>query len=188
MSIDQHIACISRSAALLLAVLLAGCSGGGARSPEATIGPAATAVNEGDQHGADVEHGDDEEPLLSPGADPGDAETSQSDTDWGRIWDRLPDDFPLHPDGEPSDDRVVDDPVSGVYSVAGVAPDEMAPWMQAALEDATYSTEALSGPLDDGSFVLDSVGEPGCRLQIVMTPVDDGTVVTVRYGADCPND
>jgi hypothetical protein len=194
MTHEQRLAHAPRRLPLLLAVLAAivtaGCAGGSARSPDSRLGPAATAeAAEGDQHGADEEHDDEQdEPLLSPGADPGDSVTTQSDTDWGPIWDRLPDDFPIHPATEPSDDGLADDPVSGTYLIAGVPPDEIAPWMQAALEDATYSTEALSGPHEDGSYVLDSVGDADCRIEATMAPIGDGTVVTVRYGADCPNE
>ena len=59
--------------------------------------------------------------------------------------------------------------------------------MQSELERATYSTEALSGPLEDGSYVLDSTGTaPGCRVQASIAPLGGLTTVTVLYGASCP--
>ena len=38
----------------------------------------------------------------------------------------------------------------------------------------------------DGSFVLDSVGDGGCRIQVAIKPMGGLTFVTVRYGAACP--
>ena len=38
------------------------------------------------------------------------------------------------------------------------------------MEGATYSTESLSGPLEDEGFVLDSVGEGDCRIQTTDRP------------------
>jgi hypothetical protein len=62
----------------------------------------------------------------------------------------------------------------------------IATWMQAALENASFRTEALSGPLEDGSFVLEMVGQGDCRLQVIVVPMGGLTFVTVRYGAACP--
>jgi hypothetical protein len=59
--------------------------------------------------------------------------------------------------------------------------------MQSQLQQSTYSTEARSGPLEDGSYVLDSTGSsPGCRVQVSVAPLGGLTTVTVRYGAGCP--
>jgi len=65
-------------------------------------------------------------------------------------------------------------------------PEVVAAWLQAALEGAGYSTEALSGPLEDGSRVIDSLGDDGCRAQTVIAPMSGTTHVAVRFGADCP--
>jgi hypothetical protein len=74
-----------------------------------------------------------------------------------------------------------------VLAVQGVEAKTIADWMQSKLEQATYSTEALSGPLEDGSFVLDSTGSvPDCRVQVSIAPLGGLTMVTVRYGAGCP--
>jgi hypothetical protein len=111
---------------------------------------------------------------------------SQTDTEWGRIWDDVPAGFPTYPGSTIADDTGPD-PASATYAVAGRGdPAEIASWMQAALETATFSTEALSGPLEDGSFVLDSVGDGDCRIQVVVAPMGGLTFVTVRYGAACP--
>ena len=70
--------------------------------------------------------------------------------------------------------------------VSAAAADEIATWLQSRLELATFSTEALSGPLEDGSFVLDSVGDEDCRIETTVAPAGGLTIITVRYGADCP--
>jgi hypothetical protein len=114
------------------------------------------------------------------------AAVTQTDTDWGRLWDGLPSGFPVFPGAIASEEAGAGDPVSAVFTAPGVDPAEIAQWLQAELEVATYSTEALSGPLEDGSFVLDSVGEGECRIESVVTPTGDMTQVTVRYGAACP--
>lgn len=110
---------------------------------------------------------------------------SQTDTDWGRIWDAVPAGFPRYPGATIADDATPD-PVSAAYAIPQGDPAEVAEWMQTSLEVATYSTEALSGPLEDGSFVIDSVGEADCRIQTTIAPLGDLILVTVRYGAACP--
>jgi hypothetical protein len=110
---------------------------------------------------------------------------SQTDTAWGRVWDVLPPGFPRYPGAAPADD-VSATPASGRYAVAGGDPEEIAAWLQAAMETATFSTD-VSGPLEDGSFTLDSVGDGQCRIQTTIAPLGGMTFVTVLYGADCPS-
>ena len=130
-------------------------------------------------------------PVAGPSPDdsapaPSAAVGTQTDTAWGRIWDNVPSGFPRYPGSSVADDTSPE-PVSATYAIAGGGdPAKIASWMQAALETATFSTEALSGPLEDGSFVLDSVGDGGCRIQVVIAPMGGLTFVTVRYGAACP--
>lgn len=112
--------------------------------------------------------------------------TSQTDTAWGRIWDAVPAGFPRFPGSTPADDTG-GDPVSARYAVDGGNTKEIASWYQRTLEAATFSTESLSGPLEDGSYVLDSVGNGTCRLQVAIGPLGGMTFVTIRYGAACPN-
>jgi hypothetical protein len=177
---------------MLFVVVAGACDAG--RRPEATFGPPATAdsgqvetddANDGDQHGADVEHTPENDPAAS---DPGPDEPTPSviETGWGPIWDRLPAGFPVHPDSLPSETST--GPVTAVHIVDIDDVAEVTSWMQAALEEATYSTEALSGPLEGGTFVIDSVGDAGCRIEVTLAPLEGSTLVTVRYGADCPNE
>lgn len=124
-----------------------------------------------------------EPPATMPRTTP---ETTQTDTTWGRIWDDLPEGFPVFPTATIADDATAE-PVSGAFAIPDGDPAQVAAWMQAALETATYSTEALSGPFEDGSVVLDSVGDGDCRIQTVVAPMGGLTLLTVRYGAACPN-
>jgi hypothetical protein len=120
-----------------------------------------------------------------PSAEP--ATVTQTDTEWGRIWDGVPSGFPVYP-GSAESEEAGDEAVSATYSVGAGAPDEIATWLQQQLELATFSTEALSGPLEDGSFVIDSVGDASCRIETMVKPAGGLTLISVRYGADCPFD
>ncbi len=120
--------------------------------------------------------------LGRPSAAPG---AGQTDTEWGRIWDDVPPGFPRFPGSTVADDAAPE-PASLRLAVPDGDPQAIAAWMQAALETATYSTEGLSGPFEDGSLVLDSVGDGDCRIETVVAPLGGMTFVTVRYGAACP--
>ena len=123
-------------------------------------------------------------PTASGGASASpSAAVSQTDTEWGRIWDALPDNFPRYPGSTPTETGA--GPASAQFAVPA-GRDEVTTWLQAGLEGAGYSTEALSGPLEDGSRVIDSIADGGCRVQTVIAPLGGTTHVTVRFGAACP--
>ena len=112
-------------------------------------------------------------------------DAGQTDTPWGRIWDMLPAGFPAIPGSTPTD--ATDGPASAVFVVQGAAAKSIATAMQAALSATGFRTEGLSGPLEDGSYVLDMAGTPvGCRTQVAAKPLGRVTTVTVMYGAACP--
>lgn len=182
----QHARWLPAIAALV--VILAGCGPGtGATSPGASPGgslPAATpdaATPDPVVSAVPSTAGASAEPEPTPAGG-----GTQTETEWGRIWDDLPGGFPIFPGGTIADDASPD-PVTASYAYASGDRDEIAAWMQAALESATYSTEALSGPMEDGSVIIDSVGDGECRLQTVIAPMGGLTMLTVRYGAACPN-
>lgn len=122
-------------------------------------------------------------PAVTAEASAGDL--TQSDTAWGRIWDGVPTGFPRVSGARDADDAMAE-PVSDAYVVEGGDAADIASTLQAALEGATYSTESLSGPLEDGSFVLESTGSPDCRVQTAIVPQGGLILVTVLYGAACP--
>ena len=111
---------------------------------------------------------------------------TQTDTEWGRIWDAVPAAFPVYPGSVESEEAGTAEPVSATFSVGEGGADEIASRLQSQLELATFSTEALSGPLEDGAFVIDSVGDADCRIETTVKPTGGLTLITVRYGADCP--
>jgi hypothetical protein len=125
--------------------------------------------------------------TSSAGAGPGSTPAiGQTDTDWGRIWDTLPVAFPVYPGAAPAEEAATG-PVSATFALEGRDAKTIVIWMQTELERATYSTEALTGPLEDGSFVLGSIGTGDCRVEVAVAPLGSLTTVTVRYGAACPS-
>lgn len=123
-------------------------------------------------------------PDSSGGASADAPAVGQTDTSWGRIWDEVPQAFPLFPGGLPAGGT--SESVSAALTLEGVEPRDVATWMQAQLEGSTFTTEGLNGPLEDGSFVLDAVGSGGCRVQVRAAPLGSLTSLIVRYGAECP--
>ena len=121
---------------------------------------------------------DDHTPPPSPGT---------FESGWGEAWDALPPGFPVPADATPADPGdPAEGPVSGAF-VVGHSPDEAVRQMQIGLAAAGYSTEALSGPFEDGSLVIDSVGtDPECRVQTRVRGLSGTTMITVLYGASCP--
>lgn len=169
----------------VLGLTLAACGpGGGSSAPAATVAevsarPTATTTPTATQAPST-------EPTTGPASQaPASPVVGQTDTEWGRIWDAVPAGFPRYPGATTADDASPD-PVSATYVVAQGDAATIARWMQTNLEQATYSTEGLSGPNEDGSFVLDSVGDGACRMQTRVTPQGGLILVTVLYGAACP--
>ena len=65
-------------------------------------------------------------------------------------------------------------------------PADVTATMKRLLDSAGYATDQ-SGPLEDGSFVLDSTGAPAdCRVQTTLAPQASSTLMTVLFGAACP--
>jgi hypothetical protein len=54
------------------------------------------------------------------------------------------------------------------------------------LEAAGYGTVSQSGPLEDGSWTLESVGSAGCRVLTTVGLLGGLTHITVLFGAACP--
>jgi len=157
-----------------LALVVAACGGSGTPTPAttATLAPTLPAPT-------DVPGGGIRTPAPTPGLLPGEA--------WGAAWDALPPGFPVPAGAKPADPGdPADGPVSGAFVVDGT-PDDVAKAMQNGLRAAGYSTEALSGPFEDGSLVIDSVGlDPACRVQTRVRGLGGTTMITVLFGASCP--
>lgn len=115
----------------------------------------------------------------------GSATAGQTESEWGRIWDAVPAGFPRFP-GSSIADATGPEPVSARYGVPEGDAEAIATWMQDALETATFSTEGMNGPFEDGGFVIDSVGEGDCRIQTRISPEGGTTFLEILYGAGCP--
>jgi hypothetical protein len=122
-------------------------------------------------------------PTPTPTA-PSESPVSTTSTAWGVIQDALPRSFPVYPG---SHEAQPDEAASGAFSVPADG-ETTTSWYQAALETAGFTTQALSGPFEDGRTVIDSVGEAaGCKVQTTIQPLSGTTLVTVLYGAGCPS-
>jgi hypothetical protein len=155
-----------------LAIAVAACGGSATPTPGATQAPSPPAPT-------DVPGGSDRTPAPTPGLLPSQA--------WGAAWDALPPNFPVPAGAKPAEPGdPADGPVSGAFVIDGV-PNDVATAIQNGLAAAGYSTEAVNGPLEDGSLVIDSVGrDPACRVQTRVRPLGGTTMITVLYGASCP--
>ena len=115
---------------------------------------------------------------ISPSGTP-----TQTTTAWGRIWDALPASFPRVPASAPTD--AIAGPASAAF-VVDAGPPAVTATVKRLLDNAGYTTDQ-SGPLEDGSFVLDSTGPtPGCKVQTTLAPQAKTTLMTVLFGAACP--
>lgn len=168
---------VAFAAAALLALAVVACGGSSSPTPPAPL-PVPTVVPEITPPTPTEVPADSQEPAPSPGT---------FETAWGEAWDALPPGFPVFPEStpaEPGDPTV--GPVSGAY-VTTVAPDDAAALQTVGLYGAGYSTEAATGPYEDGSIVIDAVGlDPACRVQVTLRPAGGVTMITVLYGAACP--
>jgi hypothetical protein len=168
------------TAVLLAAMLVAGCAA--ARpSPTATARPSspdsiATATSSPDLTPV---------PGGSSAASPAASQATQTDTDWGRIWDALPAWFPVPPDAVPTETG--EEGAVSASLAAGGSAQSVAGFMQTGLTGAGFSVDALGGPAEDGSLVLNAVGpDPNCKVQVRVRPLSGTTNLVVMYGAACP--
>jgi hypothetical protein len=168
----RHVVALALAAALAIAA--AACVTAPTPGPTST-GPTAAATP---PPATGVPGGDARTPAAAPGT---------FETAWGRAWDGLPAGFPVPASAEPAEPGdPAEGPVSGAFVVTG-SPDEVVRAVENALAAAGYSTEALDGPLEDGGYVLDSLGaDPACRVQTHVRTLGATTMMSVLYGAACP--
>jgi len=109
----------------------------------------------------------------------------QTETEWGVIWDTIPDDFPVYPGAIPSEESATG-PVSANLVVDGVNPETIATWTDSALTDAGFTITGGRESMEDGSISLDAVRDTDCRVLVAMGPLGSLTSIAVLYGASCP--
>lgn len=176
----------TRASALVIAIaVLAACTGSAASrsGSAAATGPVATVAAAAPSTSA--------APSPAPTSSPPPAATaaaasqklpSQTNTAWGRIWDAIPGSFPRYPG---SSDGTPLTAASATFDVpADVA--TVSSWMDSGLEAIGYRTTA-SGPGEDGSMTLDSVGPgSGCKARTTVAKTGGTTTMTILLGAACP--
>jgi hypothetical protein len=124
-----------------------------------------------------------ESPSIAPPSPSQILQPSQSTVEWGRVWDAVPRGFPLPAGATESE---IGAPAGGLFILTGDVPTTSAV-MRGALEAAGFRTEGASGPLEDGSVVIDSTGSaPGCRVRTTIMRHGGLTTMTVLYGSSCP--
>jgi hypothetical protein len=109
----------------------------------------------------------------------------QTDTEWGPIWDTVPSGFPTYPGSKVAE--VGADPASEVRVIESADPAAVASWVDQHLQSAAFHSDGLSGPFEDGSYVVDASGAGGCRVQVRVAPTGGLSTIVVLYGAACPH-
>jgi hypothetical protein len=112
--------------------------------------------------------------------------TGQTDTEWGRIWDSLPADFPAVA-GSKASEEAATGPASATLVADGNVAKAAAAYFSSALGAAGYTVDGATSPLEDGSYVLDATGASGCQVQVSVGPTGGQTTIRVLYGAACPS-
>jgi hypothetical protein len=112
----------------------------------------------------------------------------QTDTEWGRIWDTLPSRFPTVNGAMPGEETATG-PATANLVVDGLDAKGITTLLETLLKQGGYTTTALSGPLENGGYILEMNGsEPGCQLQVSAAPEGSLTTLTILYGASCPHE
>jgi hypothetical protein len=170
---------------LLLALAVVAC---GSTAPSASPSASGGSSSSGAQTTSTDASEHATEPTLdaTPAATAAPAE-GQTDTEWGRIWDTLPASFPVFP-GATTSEEAATGPATAVYVVEGSKPDQIATWYQQAFELGAFHTDSLSGPFEDGGYILESSGDdPACRVSLTISPLGGTVGLTLLYGAACPH-
>jgi hypothetical protein len=165
-----------RCQVLILAVglALAACSPAPSNGPNTSASPSP---------GSSPSAGPTDVPGTSPEPSADASLPTQTETEWGRIWDAVPATFPRPPgslDAEPIERTAT----SADLSVPA-GPAETVDFYQGSLAAAGYVT-SLQGPLEDGSWVFDASAGGGCKVQVTIKPLSGLTHVSILYGAGCP--
>lgn len=119
------------------------------------------------------------EPASPPPVD-------QLETDWGPIWARVPEAFPVPPGAEPAE---ADTTVSAAWTVPATTQPAARAVAQFYLDQfsAAGLGGGLDGPLEDGSYTAWASNGYGCDILVTaQRRGDEETFATVLFGAGCP--
>ena len=161
------------------ALLLAGCSATDGTSRPATTAPAT----------ADATQGEPTPELTLLPTEPGTTSQpglpGQTDTEWGRIWDGLPTDFPAFPGAHATETG--SGPASATLDAGTAEPGAVMNFYQTALQASGWIVTGVTRPREDGSFELTGVNiHPACQIRATVTPFGGNTIVAILYGVGCP--
>jgi hypothetical protein len=163
---------------LAIALVVAACGAGTASSgPSASSGTSSATSN--------PPAATDGEPSAAASLP---TQAGQTDTEWGRIWDTLPSRFPTVNGATPGEETATG-PATANLVVDGLDAKGITTLLETLLKQAGFTTVALSGPLENGGYVLEMNGtSPGCQLLVTAAPTGSLTTLTILYGASCPHD
>lgn len=179
----RHTGAVAAIAALALAFVAA--CGSNVTTPGPTASPAPTSS----PGPSSTPSGGPTAVPTDPGTTPTTGVPSQTDTDWGRIWDALPPSFPTYPGASPTETG--EGPATAILDLGEVAPAEAASFYETALRSAGLGTIEAVGPAEDGSWTvevlgLEVFGRGTCRIRVTIAPLGTTAIATILYGADCP--
>ena len=109
----------------------------------------------------------------------------QTDTEWGRMWDAIPADFPVFAGATPSEEAATG-PASAVLVVNGTDAKTVASWTAERLTEAGFDINGEMAALEDGSYAVDGERDTDCLVHVEATPLGTVTTITIYYGAECP--
>src|SRR4029077_1053560 len=117
-------------------------------------------------------------PTASPGPTaaptPGQTRPGQSDTDWERIWNDAPADFPAYPAARPTETGA--GPASAILDAGTSRPAQVTEFYRSAFAAAGFSIVSRDGPREDGSYELLVSGPGGCHIRVTTTPLGGSTI------------
>lgn len=123
-------------------------------------------------------HGD---PTAPPTLGP--SLPTQTDTEWGRIWDALPPWFPI-PDGASPTETGSGPATAELALPAESTAQAAADFFRTSFQAAGFAAVDVDGPLEDGAFVVSVPGN--CQIEVRLAPLGNQVVARVLYGAGCP--
>ena len=150
----------------LAAVVLTASIGLAACLPSATNGPVASPGNSG------------------MGASTAPSPPTQSETDFGLVWDATPLSFPAYPGAVPATEAGLG-PASALLAVDAADPDAVATFYRDVL-GARGMVASVDGPLEDGARIVSGSNAAGCEVEVDVRPTGTTTFIVVLYGAGCP--
>lgn len=124
----------------------------------------------------------------SPGATTGNSPAppslpTQTETDFGRIWDAAPPSFPRFPGSAPATDPG-GGAASSILAINSADIRAIATFYRDALQ-ARGLVASIDGPLEDAAMIVSGMDGDGCEVEVGVRPTGATTLIVVLYGAGC---